>query len=122
MDGRAEVHAPPPAPSTGGSLLRAGFATSIGRCRRRNRRLSGDPGVTLSSNWQVQRFLTMVRARKRYKVLVLFDTAGTPPPDQEFSKEMKNHELAAEAHIIRALKKIRDVNRNLRVCGEPRKN
>src|SRR5262245_65818146 len=102
MDGRAEVHAPPPAPSTGGSLLRAGFATSIGRCRRRNRRLSGDPGVTLSSNWQVQRFVTMVRARKRYKVLVLFDTAGTPPPEQDFSKVSKSNEWTAHATELRA--------------------
>jgi hypothetical protein len=43
----------------------------------------------------------MARAKKRYKVLVLFDTAGTPPANQDFTKELKTDDWAAEAHIIR---------------------
>ena len=46
----------------------------------------------------------MVRAKKRYKVLVLFDTAGTPPADQDFTKELKTDDWAAEAHVIGALR------------------
>ena len=102
-----------------GPLLRIGFAASIGRCRRRNRRLSGHPRVPLSSNGQVQRFLIMVRAKKRYKVLVLFDTAGTPPPDQDFSKELKTDDWAAEAHVIGALKKLGHEVRTIGVWDEP---
>ena len=46
----------------------------------------------------------MVQARKRHKVLVLFDTAGTPPANQDFTKELQtNDDLAAEAHVIDAL-------------------
>ena len=41
----------------------------------------------------------MVRARKRYKVLVLFDTAGTPPPDQDFSKELKTEAKETGKHL-----------------------
>ena len=29
----------------------------------------------------------MARAKKRYKVLVLFGSAGTPPEDQDFTKD-----------------------------------
>ena len=49
----------------------------------------------------------MVRAKKRHKVLVLFDTAGTPPADQDFTKELKTDDWAAEAHVIDALKTTR---------------
>ena len=40
------------------------------------------------------------------KVLVLFDTAGTPPDDQDFSDEMKTEDWNAEAHVIRTLKSL----------------
>ena len=48
----------------------------------------------------------MTRARKRSKVLVLFDTAGTPPANQDFTKELKTDDWAAEAHVIEALKQL----------------
>ena len=48
----------------------------------------------------------MVRAKKRYKVLVLFGSAGTPPADQDFTKELKTDDFAAEAHVIGALKQL----------------
>lgn len=41
--------------------------------------------------------------RKRLKVLVLFDTAGPPPADQNFSRELKTEDWEAEAHVIDAL-------------------
>ena len=45
----------------------------------------------------------MGRARKRHKVLVLFDTAGTPPANQDFTKELQtNDDWAAEAHVTDA--------------------
>ena len=61
----------------------------------------------------------MVRAKKRYKVLVLFDTAGTPPPDQDFTKELKTDDWAAEAHVIGALKKLGHEVRTVGVWDEP---
>jgi D-alanine-D-alanine ligase len=61
----------------------------------------------------------MVRARKRYKVLVLFDTAGTPPPDQDFSAELKTDDWAAEAHVISALKQLGHEVRTIGVWDEP---
>jgi D-alanine-D-alanine ligase len=61
----------------------------------------------------------MVRAKKRYKVLVLFDTAGTPPPDQDFTKELKTDDWAAEAHVISALKKLGHEVRTIGVWDEP---
>jgi D-alanine-D-alanine ligase len=48
----------------------------------------------------------LTRANKRYKVLVLFGSAGTPPENQDFSKELKTDDFAAEAHVIGALKKL----------------
>ena len=61
-----------------------------------------------------------MQARKRYKVLVLFDTAGTPPADQDFSKELKTDEWwAAEAHVIGALEKLGHEVRTLGVWDEP---
>src|SRR5438309_8354435 len=48
----------------------------------------------------------MATAKRKYKVLVLFDTAGTPPDDQDFSKELKTDDWAAEAHVISALRKL----------------
>lgn len=47
-----------------------------------------------------------MRTKKRYKVLVLFDSAGTPPEDQDFSKDFATDDFAAEAHVIDALKKL----------------
>ena len=44
--------------------------------------------------------------KKKLKVLVLFDTAGTPPEDQDFSKEFKTEEWKTESHVVRALKKL----------------
>jgi D-alanine-D-alanine ligase len=61
----------------------------------------------------------MVRAKKRYKILVLFDTAGTPPADQDFTKEMKTDDWAAEAHVIEALKKLGHEVRTIGVWDEP---
>ena len=61
----------------------------------------------------------MVQAKKRYKVLVLFDTAGTPPADQDFTKELKTDDWAAEAHVIDALKKLGHEVRTIGVWDEP---
>ena len=61
----------------------------------------------------------MVQVRKRYKVLVLFDTAGTPPADQDFTKELKTDDWAAEAHVIGALKKLGHEVRTIGVWDEP---
>jgi D-alanine-D-alanine ligase len=61
-----------------------------------------------------------VQVRKRYKVLVLFDTAGTPPADQDFSKELKTDKWwAAEAHVINALEKLGHEVRTLGIWDEP---
>ena len=61
----------------------------------------------------------MVRARKRHKVLVLFDTAGTPPADQDFTKELKTDDWAAEAHVIAALNQLGHEVRTIGVWDEP---
>ncbi len=61
----------------------------------------------------------MARPRKLYKVLVLFDTAGEPPADQDFSKELKTDDWAAEAHVIDALKKLGHEVRTIGVWDEP---
>lgn len=61
----------------------------------------------------------MGRARKKYKVLVLFDTAGTPPEDQDFTKELKTDDWAAEAHVIDALKQLGHDVRLIGVYDEP---
>lgn len=61
----------------------------------------------------------MSRARKRYKVLVLFDTAGTPPADQNFTKELKTDDWATEANIIEALGKLGHEVRTIGVWDEP---
>jgi D-alanine-D-alanine ligase len=61
----------------------------------------------------------MAGTRNRYKVLVLFDTAGTPPPDQDFTKELKTDDWAAEAHVIGALKKLGHEVRTIGVWDEP---
>jgi len=61
----------------------------------------------------------MTRPRKRHRVLVLFDTAGTPPADQDFSAELKTDDWAAEAHVIGALKKLGHEVRTLGIWDEP---
>jgi D-alanine-D-alanine ligase len=61
----------------------------------------------------------MARARKHYKVLVLFDTAGTPPADQDFTKELKTDDWAAEANVIEALEKLGHEVRTIGVWDEP---
>ncbi len=61
----------------------------------------------------------MTRTRKRFKVLVLFDTAGTPPANQDFTKELKTDDWAAEAHVIEALKKLGHEVRTIGVWDEP---
>jgi D-alanine-D-alanine ligase len=61
----------------------------------------------------------MTRARKRHKVLVLFDTAGTPPENQDFTEELKTDDWAAEAHVIEALKKLGHEVRTIGVWDEP---
>jgi D-alanine-D-alanine ligase len=60
----------------------------------------------------------MGRARKRYKVLVLFDTAGTPPEDQDFTEELKTDDWAAEAHVIGALEELGHEVRTIGVYDE----
>lgn len=60
----------------------------------------------------------MVRVKKRYKVLVLFGSAGTPPADQDFSKELKTDDFAAEAHVIGALKQLGHEVRTLGIWDE----
>ena len=61
----------------------------------------------------------MATAKHKYKVLVLFDTAGTPPPDQDFSAELKTDDWAAEAHVIGALRKLGHEVRTIGVWDEP---
>jgi len=61
----------------------------------------------------------MATAKHKYKVLVLFDTAGTPPPDQDFSAELKTDDWAVEAHVIGALRKLGHEVRTIGVWDEP---
>ena len=58
--------------------------------------------------------------RRKYKVLVLFDSAGTPPADQDFSRELKTDEdWATEAHVIAALEKLGHEVRTIGVYEDP---
>lgn len=57
--------------------------------------------------------------KKRLKVLALFDTAGTPPADQDFSRELKTADWKAEANVIDALKRLGHEVRTLGVFDEP---
>ena len=51
---------------------------------------------------------------------MLFDTAGPPPEDQDFTKELKtDDDWAAEAHVIDALKKLGHEVRTIGVWDEP---
>ena len=58
--------------------------------------------------------------RKKLKVLVLFDTAGTPPADQDFTEELKTEDWKAEADVINALKRLGHEVRTTGVYDEPR--
>ena len=49
---------------------------------------------------------------------MLFGSAGTPPADQDFSKELKTDDFAAEAHVIAALKKLGHEVRTLGIWDE----
>lgn len=40
------------------------------------------------------------------KILVLFDTAGTPPSDQDFTEELKTEDWETEKHVIDTLKSL----------------
>ena len=57
--------------------------------------------------------------RRRHKVLVLFDTAGTPPENQDFTEELKTEDWAAEAHVIEALNQLGHEVRTIGVWDEP---
>jgi D-alanine-D-alanine ligase len=58
-------------------------------------------------------------ARRKHKVLVLFDSAGTPPDDQDFSRELKTDDWATEAHVIDALTKLGHEVRTIGVYEDP---
>lgn len=62
----------------------------------------------------------MARTTRKYKVLVLFDSAGTPPANQDFSRELKTEDWAAEGHVIDALKRLGHDVRMIGVYEEPR--
>src|ERR1051325_6556727 len=58
--------------------------------------------------------------RRKEKGLVLFESAGTPPADQDFSRELKNDEdWATEAHVIAALEKLGHEVRTIGVYEDP---
>lgn len=43
---------------------------------------------------------------KKLNVLVVFDSAGTPPANQDFTKEFKTDDWSAEADVVDALKEL----------------
>ena len=51
---------------------------------------------------------------KKQKVLVLFDSAGTPPDDQDYTEEFKKEEWRTEAAVIEALE---DAGHEVRALG-----
>lgn len=57
--------------------------------------------------------------RTKLKILTLFDTAGTPPQDQDFSRELKTDDWKAEADVINALRGLGHEVRTLGVFDEP---
>jgi D-alanine-D-alanine ligase len=58
--------------------------------------------------------------RQKHKVLVLFDSAGTPPADQDFSRELKTDaDWATEAQVIESLKKLGHDVRTIGVYEDP---
>ncbi|MBI2087215.1 MAG: ATP-grasp domain-containing protein [Deltaproteobacteria bacterium] len=60
-----------------------------------------------------------MKARKKLKVLVLVDTPGTPPTNQDFSQELKTADWETEAHVLEALKKLGHDARMAGVYNEP---
>lgn len=56
--------------------------------------------------------------KKKLKVLALFDTAGTPPADQDFSRELKTEDWKTEAHVIDALERLGHEVRTLGIYDE----
>ena len=42
----------------------------------------------------------------KLKILLLFDSAGTPPESQDFTEEFKHEDWAAEAAVVDSLKKL----------------
>ena len=56
---------------------------------------------------------------RHLKVLVLFDTAGTPPVDQDFSRELATPDWKAEANVIAALRRLGHEVRTIGVFDEP---
>lgn len=44
--------------------------------------------------------------KKKLNVLVLFDTAGSPPADQNFKEDLKTEEWKTERHVMGSLKKL----------------
>jgi D-alanine-D-alanine ligase len=52
--------------------------------------------------------------RKKLKVLVLFDSAGSPPSDQNFKEELKGDGWETEVEVINNLKKL---NYEVRILG-----
>ena len=57
--------------------------------------------------------------KKKLKVLVLFDGTSPTTVDQDFTKELKTDDWAAEAHVIDALKKLGHEVRTIGVWDEP---
>jgi len=61
----------------------------------------------------------MARVRKRHRVLVLFDTAGTPPENQDFQEDLKKADWVTEAQVIEALKNLGHEVRMTGIWDEP---
>lgn len=57
--------------------------------------------------------------RTKLKILTLFDTAGTPPENQDFTRELKTEDWKAEADVINALRGLGHEVRTLGVFDEP---
>jgi D-alanine-D-alanine ligase len=57
--------------------------------------------------------------KQRLKVLALFDSAGTPPADQDFSRELQTEDWKAEAHVIETLRGLGHEVRTIGVYDEP---
>ncbi|MBI4488341.1 MAG: ATP-grasp domain-containing protein [Deltaproteobacteria bacterium] len=52
-------------------------------------------------------------------MLALFDSAGTPPADQDFSRELQTEDWKAEAHVIETLRRLGHEVRTIGVYDEP---
>ena len=57
---------------------------------------------------------------KKLKVLVLFDSAGTPPEDQDYTEEFKSEDWNAEAAVCETLEKMGHEVRTLGVYDDIR--